>query len=82
VVFRTGESKEIVMTISEGMVLEPSSNSCWVDFAVAHHIAKEKGFFLEMKEKQVGEHRVYKENNTYSDELGEGKCKLCVVDLS
>ena len=58
-VFRTGESKEIVMTISEGMVVEPSSNSCWVDFAVACHIAKEKGFFVEMKEKKVGEHRVY-----------------------
>jgi hypothetical protein len=67
------------MTISEGMVLEP--NSCWVDFAVARHIEKDKGLFVEMKEKQVGEHRVYMENYTYSDELGEGKCKLCVVDL-
>jgi hypothetical protein len=82
VVFRIGESKEIVMTISEGMVLEPSSNSCWVDFVVARHIGKEKGLFVEMKEKQVGEHRVYMENYTYSDELGEGKCKLCLVDLS
>jgi hypothetical protein len=35
---------------------------------------------VEIQEKQLGEHRVYMGigKNTYSDVLGEGKCKLCV----
>jgi hypothetical protein len=77
---RLRESKEIVTTISEAMVVEPSSNSWWVGSAATRHIARDKGLFVEIQEKQLGEHRVYMGigKNTYSDELGEGKCKLCV----
>ena len=39
------------------------------------HIVRDERFFLEMKEKSIGEQREYMGNDTYSDVLREGKCK-------
>jgi hypothetical protein len=33
---------------------------------------------VDFKEKAIGEHKVYMGNNTYSDVLREGKCKIYV----
>jgi hypothetical protein len=33
---------------------------------------------VDFKEKAVREHQVYMGNNTYSDVLGEGKCKISI----
>ena len=35
---------------------------------------------MDFKEKAVGDHKVYMGNNTYSDVLGEGKCKISIKD--
>ena len=40
---------------SEAMVVEPSTNSWWVVSSATHHIARDKGLFLEMKQKDVGQ---------------------------
>jgi hypothetical protein len=53
--------------------------SFWlIDLATTRHIARSRELFGELKEKAVREHRVYMRNNTYSDVLGEGKCKFLV----
>jgi hypothetical protein len=36
---------------------------------------------VDFKEKAVGDHKVYMGNNTYSDVLGEGKCKISIKGL-
>ena len=36
---------------------------------------------MDFKEKAVGEHKVYMGNNTYSNVLGERKCKISVNGL-
>jgi hypothetical protein len=51
-----------------------------VDFAATRHIARNRELFVDLKEKQLGEHRVYMGNNTYNDVLGEGRCKFPISD--
>uniref|UniRef100_A0A2N9GG10 Reverse transcriptase Ty1/copia-type domain-containing protein n=1 Tax=Fagus sylvatica TaxID=28930 RepID=A0A2N9GG10_FAGSY len=65
------KGKEIAMTITEALVIESPPTSWWVDFVVTRHIARNCELFVDLKEKQLGEHRVYMGNNTYSDVLGE-----------
>jgi hypothetical protein len=68
------------MTITEALVIESPPTSWWVDFVVTRHIARNCELFVDLKEKQLGEHRVYMGNNTYSDVLGEGRCKFFIGD--
>ena len=68
------------MSIIEALVIESPSTSWWVDFATTRHIARNRELFVDLKEKQLGEHRVYIGNNTNSDVLGEGKCKFSIGD--
>jgi hypothetical protein len=49
-----------------------------MDSASTRHIARGRGIFVDFKEKTVGEHKVYIGNNTYSDVLGKGKCKISI----
>jgi hypothetical protein len=51
-----------------------------VDFAVTRHIVRNRELFVDLKEKQLGEHRVYMGNNTYNDVLGESRCKFSIGD--
>uniref|UniRef100_A0A2N9F1D3 CCHC-type domain-containing protein n=1 Tax=Fagus sylvatica TaxID=28930 RepID=A0A2N9F1D3_FAGSY len=67
------KGKEIAMTISEALVIESPPTSWWVDSAATRHIARNRELFVDLKEKQLGEHRVYMGNNTYSDVLGEDR---------
>ena len=68
------------MKITKAMMVEPTSSSWWIDSATTRHITRSRVFFfwVDFKEKAVGEHKVYMGNNTYSDVLGEGKCKIYV----
>uniref|UniRef100_A0A2N9EG19 Reverse transcriptase Ty1/copia-type domain-containing protein n=1 Tax=Fagus sylvatica TaxID=28930 RepID=A0A2N9EG19_FAGSY len=68
------------MTITEALVIESPPTSWWVDSAVTRHIARNHELFIDLKEKQLGKHRVYMGNNTYSDVLGEGRCKFSIGD--
>jgi hypothetical protein len=72
------KQKEIAMTVTEVMMAEPTTNSWWIDSAATRHITRCREFFVDFKDKAVGEHKVYMGNNTYSDVLGEGKCKISV----
>jgi len=45
------------------MAVEPSTNSWWVVSVATGHIARDKGLFLEMEQKDVGKHRVCMGNN-------------------
>jgi len=72
----TARDKEIAMTIIEVIMVEPTTNSWWIDLDVTEHIVKGQIFFVEFKERAVKEHKVYMSNNTYNDVLGEGKCKI------
>uniref|UniRef100_A0A2N9G0N8 CCHC-type domain-containing protein n=1 Tax=Fagus sylvatica TaxID=28930 RepID=A0A2N9G0N8_FAGSY len=74
------KGKEIAMTITEALVIESPSTSWWVDSAATRHIARNRELFVDLKEKQLGEHKVYMGNNTYGDVLGEGKCKFSIGD--
>uniref|UniRef100_A0A2N9HJG1 Reverse transcriptase Ty1/copia-type domain-containing protein n=1 Tax=Fagus sylvatica TaxID=28930 RepID=A0A2N9HJG1_FAGSY len=67
------KGKEISMTITEALVIESPPTSWWVDSAATRHIARNRELFVDLKEKQLGEHKVYMGNNTYSDVLGEDK---------
>ena len=62
------------------MIIESSLDNWWIDSAITCHIAS-KELFVEMKEKKIEENKVYMENNTYSDVLGEGKCKLSINSI-
>ena len=64
--------------VTEVMMAEPTSNSWWIDLAATKHITRDREFFVDFKKKAVGEYKVYMGNNTYSDVLGEGKCKISV----
>jgi hypothetical protein len=66
------------MTVTEVMMAELTTNSWWIDSAATRHITRDREFFVDFKEKAVGEHKVYMGNNTYSDVLSEGKCKISV----
>ena len=68
------------MTIIEALVIESPLTSWCVDSATTRHIARNRELFVDLKEKQLGEHREYMGNNTYSDVLGEGKCKFSIGD--
>ncbi|GMP88605.1 hypothetical protein CsSME_00040528 [Camellia sinensis var. sinensis] len=70
------------MTISEALVLEPSSNSWWIDSAATRHIVQNKDMFMKFTEKKVGEHRIYMGNNSYSDVLGIGNCQFSIKGTS
>uniref|UniRef100_A0A2N9F562 Reverse transcriptase Ty1/copia-type domain-containing protein n=1 Tax=Fagus sylvatica TaxID=28930 RepID=A0A2N9F562_FAGSY len=74
------KGKEIAMTIIEALVIESPSTSWWVDSAATRHIVRNRELFVDLKEKQLDEHKVYMGNNTYSDVLGEGKCKFSIGD--
>jgi hypothetical protein len=74
------KGKEIAMTITEALVIKSPPTSWWVDSAATRHIARNHELFVDLKEKQLGEHRVYMGNNTYSDVLGEGRCKFSIGD--
>uniref|UniRef100_A0A2N9IAJ8 Retrovirus-related Pol polyprotein from transposon TNT 1-94-like beta-barrel domain-containing protein n=1 Tax=Fagus sylvatica TaxID=28930 RepID=A0A2N9IAJ8_FAGSY len=77
------KGKEIAMTITEALVIESPPTSWWVDStATTRHIARNRELFVDLKEKQLGEHRVYMGNNTYSDVLGEGMHKFSIGVLS
>uniref|UniRef100_A0A2N9FM87 Reverse transcriptase Ty1/copia-type domain-containing protein n=1 Tax=Fagus sylvatica TaxID=28930 RepID=A0A2N9FM87_FAGSY len=67
------KGKEIAMTITEAMVIESPLTSWCADSATTRHIARNRELFVDFKEKQLGEHREYMGNNTYSDVLGEDK---------
>jgi hypothetical protein len=66
------------MTITEVLMAESTTNTSWIDSAATRHITRSHEFFVDFKEKSAGEHKVYTGNNTYSDVLGEGKCKISV----
>ena len=66
------------MTISEAMIIKPLSDNWWIDTAATWHIARSKELFLDLKEKKLGEQKVFMGNNTYSDVLGEGNCRLSI----
>ena len=66
------------MTITEAMMVESTSSSWWIDLATTRHIIRSREFFVDSKEKAVGEHKVYIGNNAYSYVLGEGKCKISI----
>jgi hypothetical protein len=66
------------MIITETMIAEPTSSSWWIDSTATRHITRSREFFVDFKEKVVGEHKVYMGNNTYSNVLGEGKCKISI----
>jgi hypothetical protein len=70
--------KEIAMTITEVMMAKPTLSSWWIDSVAIRHIARSREFFVDFKEKAIGEHKVYMGNNPYSDVLGEGKCKISI----
>jgi hypothetical protein len=70
--------KEIAMTIIEVMIAELTSNSWWIDSATNRYITRDQEFFVDFKKNVVGEHKVYMGNNTYSDVLGEDKCKISI----
>ena len=72
--------KEIAMTIIEALVIESPSTSWWVDSTTTRYIARNRELFVDLKEKQLGEHRVYMGNNTYSDVLGKGRCEFFIGD--
>uniref|UniRef100_A0A2N9J933 Uncharacterized protein n=1 Tax=Fagus sylvatica TaxID=28930 RepID=A0A2N9J933_FAGSY len=74
------KGKEIAMTITEALVIESPPTSWWVDSAATRHIARNRELFVDLKEKKLGEHRVYMRNNTYNDVLGEGRCKSSIGD--
>ena len=59
------------MTISKAMIIEPLSDNWWIDKATTRHIARSKELFVDLKEKKLGEQKVYMGNNTYSDVLGK-----------
>uniref|UniRef100_A0A2N9HAA9 CCHC-type domain-containing protein n=1 Tax=Fagus sylvatica TaxID=28930 RepID=A0A2N9HAA9_FAGSY len=67
------KGKEIAMIITEALVIESPPTSWWVDSATTRLIARNRELFVDFKEKQLGEHRVYMGNNTYNDVLGEDK---------
>ena len=71
-------TKQIIMTISKAMIIELSSDNWWIDSVATRYTSRSKELFVELKEKEKkrGEHRVYMGNNTYSDVLDEGNCKL------
>jgi hypothetical protein len=62
----------------EVMMDKPTSNSWWINSVATRHITKDQEFFVDFKEKAVGEHKVYMGNNTYNNVLGKGKCKISV----
>ena len=68
------------MTITEALVIKSPPTSWWVDSTATRHIVRNRELFVDLKEKQLGEHRVYMRNNTYSDVLGEGTCKFSIGD--
>ena len=68
-------TKQFIMTISKAMIIELSSDNWWIDSVATCHTARSKELFVELKEKKI-KHRVYMGNNTYSDVLDEGNCKL------
>ena len=49
-----------------------------VDKATTQHEARSKELFVDLKEKKLGEQKVYMGNNTYSDVLGEGNYRLSI----
>uniref|UniRef100_A0A2N9FF63 CCHC-type domain-containing protein n=1 Tax=Fagus sylvatica TaxID=28930 RepID=A0A2N9FF63_FAGSY len=65
------KGKEIFMTIIEALVIESPPTSWWIDSTTTRHIVRNRELFVDLKEKQLGEHRVYMGNNTYSDVLRE-----------
>uniref|UniRef100_A0A2N9F1W8 CCHC-type domain-containing protein n=1 Tax=Fagus sylvatica TaxID=28930 RepID=A0A2N9F1W8_FAGSY len=75
------KGKEIAMTIIEALVIESPPTSWWVDSAATRHIVRNRELFVDLREKQLGEHRVYMGNNTYSDVLGEGRFKFSIGDF-
>ncbi|XP_028116268.1 uncharacterized protein LOC114314035 [Camellia sinensis] len=66
----------------EAMVLEPSSNSWWIDSVATRHIVQNKDMFMEFTDKKVGEHRIYMGNNSYSDVLSIGNCQFSINGTS
>ena len=72
------KQKEIAMTITKVMMAELTSNSWRIDSTATKHTKGNREFFVDLKEKAVREHKVYMGNNTYSDVLGKGKCKIFV----
>jgi hypothetical protein len=66
------------MTITTILMAELTTNIWWVDSVATRHIIRSHKFFVNFKGKPIGEHKVYMGNNTYSDVLGEGKCKFSV----
>ena len=69
------------MTISEAMIIEPLSDNWW-STKPRQHIARSKELFVDLKEKKLGEQKVYMRNNTYSDVLGEGNCRLSINGIA
>ena len=44
--------KEIAVAITEVMMIEPTTNSWWIDSAATRHITRSHEFFVDFKEKQ------------------------------
>ena len=74
--------KEVAMTVSEIMVVEPSSYTWWLDLGATRHVSRDREAFIIFKEKQPGEHKLYMGNNTYCDVLGEGNYSLITNEHS
>lgn len=63
------------MTIFEAMIIKPLSDNWWIS---RNYIARSKELFIDLKEKKLEEQKVYMGNNTYSDVLSEGNCRLSI----
>jgi hypothetical protein len=61
---------------------ESTTNTWWINSAATRHITRSREFFVDFKEKSVGEHKVYMGNNTYNDVLGEGKSEKCKISIN
>ena len=63
------------------MIIEPLSDNWWIDIAATRHRARSKELFVDLREKKLGGQKVYMGNNTYSDVLGEGNCRLSINSI-
>lgn len=60
--------KEVVSTVYEAIITE-SNGWWWLDSGAARHVSNNKGHFVKIEDKALGEHCLYMGNNTYIDVL-------------
>ncbi|KAK3041384.1 hypothetical protein RJ639_001582 [Escallonia herrerae] len=70
------DPRDIVCVVSESLLADCDTRSWWVDSASSRHVAKTKENFVEMRDVNAGDHKLYMGNNTYCDVLGVGTVKI------